>query len=503
MCAVLLPAQSTTSGWQLVWSDEFNGTVNAAPDSSKWTYDLGYDCCGNNEIETYTNSTKNVFQDGNGNLVIRAISDGAGDYTSGRIKTEGLASFTYGIVEARIKLPFGQGIWPAFWMLGTNITTVNWPTCGEVDIMENFGAWKSNPGANYQFKNAGTIHGPAANVNNPPDYPPSGIGTSFTLPFGETIYDDYHVYSIQWAKDSIQFFVDGTPYQTLTPSSLTGNDMWVFDAPFFLILNQAIGGPNTFLGPPDSTTVFPSDMVVDYVRVYQPAVITATTPVITPGRVLNAASYLGTMAPGGLAALFGQNLADNTYANTFDTSAGKFPTTVAGVSVSVNGVNAPLTYVSATQINFQIPWETTPGPTVNIQVTRNSATSNVEPVMIEANTSPSVFIKDYTTGAVFATPNAGTDRYTLWGNGFGPKTSSSPDGVPWPNQAIKTTSACTLTINGQPATVHYCGAAPGEVIDQLNFEYPSGLSGSAPYPATLNIGPITYHFLVPGPPAGV
>ncbi len=495
MCAVLLPAQSTT-GWQLVWSDEFNGSANTAPDPAKWTYDLGGGGWGNGELETYTNSAQNVFQDGNGNLVIRAINS-AGNYTSARIKTEGLASFQYGIVEARIKLPFGQGIWPAFWMLGTNITTVSWPMCGEVDIMENFGAWKSIPSQDYAHKNAGTIHGPAANVSNPPDYPPSGIGTSFTLPFGETVYDDYHVYSIQWAKGSIQFFVDGALYETLTPSSLTGNDVWVFDNPFFLILNQAIGGPNTFLGQPDSTTVFPSDMVVDYVRYYQPTTISGTTPVIDPGRVQNAASYLGTMAPGSLVALFGENLADQKYPNPFDTTAGKFPNTVAGVSVSVNGVPAALTYISPTQINFQIPWETAPGPAVNIKVTRNSVDSNVEPVMIEANTSPSMFIKDYNTGAVWVT-GCTQGVCTMWGNGFGPKASSSPDGVPW-SAGSKTTQTCTLTIGGQAAHVHYCGAAPGEVIDQLNFEYPSGLSGSSVYPATLNIGSITYHFLVPAP----
>lgn len=124
--------------WQLAWSDEFSGAAGTLPDPSKWTYDLGAGGWGNGELETYTNSTRNVYQDGQGNLVVHVEKDGSG-YTSARLKTKGLFSFTYGKVEARIQIPRGQGIWPAFWMLGANIDQVNWPQSGEIDIMENIG----------------------------------------------------------------------------------------------------------------------------------------------------------------------------------------------------------------------------------------------------------------------------------------------------------------------------------------------------------------------------
>ncbi|HZU25896.1 MAG TPA: glycoside hydrolase family 16 protein, partial [Bryobacteraceae bacterium] len=319
-----LAAAQSGSGWNLVWSDEFNGPAGQLPDSAKWTYDLGYDCCGNNEIETYTQSTNNIFQDGKGNLVIRALKDSAGNYTSGRIKTQGLFSFTYGRAEARIKLPYGKGIWPAFWMLGANITSVGWPQCGEVDIMENFG-----PAQNDLSNNAGSLHGPG--------YTGAAVGQKYTLPFGETVSDDYHIYAIEWSPNSMQYFVDGTLYETQTRSTIPSGTQWVFNnQPFFLILNQAIGGPNSgdFIGTPDSTTPFPSDMIVDWVRVYQTATVSDTTPVITPGRVLNAASYLGSMAPGSLAALWGTSLSDKVYTNLFDSGKNAFPTTVAGVSVT-------------------------------------------------------------------------------------------------------------------------------------------------------------------------
>ena len=485
-------AAQAPSGWKLLWSDEFNGPRGQLPDSTKWTYDLGGGGWGNSELETYTNSTANVFQDGQGNLIIRAIQDSSGNYTSARIKTEGLFSFTYGRAEARIKLPFGQGIWPAFWILGTDIETVSWPGCGEVDIMENPGAWKTpdNPGLNEAYLNNGSVHAPPEPVYS--------ASTTFTLPFGETVYDDYHVYAVEWSEESIQFLVDGTPYLTVTPSSITPGQ-WVFNKPFFLILNQAIGG--SWPGSPDASTVFPSDLVVDYVRIYQPVAVGATTPVITPGRVENAASYLGTMAPGSLASLWGTNLADNTYNNTF--SNGAFPTSVAGVSVTVNGNAAPLTYVGSSQINFQIPWETQPG-VANVQVVRNKIGSNIEPVTIQGATAPSAFIADFTTGAVFAT-NCTAGVCTLWGNGFGPKNGASVDGVPATSAPamltpLETASNCALTIDGKAAIVDYCGASPGLIIDQLNFEYPSGLpSGSSFFDATLSIGGVTGRFRIPAP----
>jgi beta-glucanase (GH16 family) len=232
------------------WADEFDGPANTLPDPSKWTYDLGNNNgWGNRELETYTNSLQNVHLDGAGRLVIHVDRSGS-TYTSARIKTQGLISARYGRIEARIRLPFGPGIWPAFWMLGTNITTVGWPQCGEIDIMENIGR---EPSINH-----GSIHGPGYSGGN-------SISVLYTLPAGTRFSDDFHVFAVQWAPQTITFFVDGTAYRTVTPSSLPPGASWVFDNPFFVILNVAVGG--NFPGSPDDTTQFPQEMLVDYVRV--------------------------------------------------------------------------------------------------------------------------------------------------------------------------------------------------------------------------------------------
>jgi beta-glucanase (GH16 family) len=239
------PAPPTSTSW----SDEFDGAANASPDRSKWTYDLGNNNgWGNQELEAYTSSLDNVRLDGQGHLVIRAVSTPTG-FTSARLKTQGLFTMQYGRVEIRAKLPAGQGLWPALWMLGANITTVGWPQCGEIDIMENVGR---EPGTIH-----GTVHGPGYSGGN-------GVSSSFTLPGGQRVFDEFHVYAVQWTASSIAFSVDGTPYATVTPASLRGN-AWVFNTPFFLIVNVAVGG--TFPGSPDGTTTFPQEMVVDYVRV--------------------------------------------------------------------------------------------------------------------------------------------------------------------------------------------------------------------------------------------
>src|ERR1039457_3254280 len=262
--AVIATAQTTT-GWQLSWSDEFNDPAGTTPDPTKWNYDLGTNNgWGNGEIEVYTNSPKNVFQDGKGNLVIRAIRDASGNYTSARLQTGNPGASTqttdlswqFGRIEARIKLPFGQGVCPAFWMLGENIGSVGWPACGELDIMENFGTFNNNVSVNN-----GTAHGPGYSAGN-------GIGQSYTLPLGQKVADDFHLYAIEWSQDSIEWFVDGASYHKVTPASLPAGRQWVFNSPLFILLNLAIGGPNTFLGAPDPKAPFPDqDMMVDYVRV--------------------------------------------------------------------------------------------------------------------------------------------------------------------------------------------------------------------------------------------
>src|SRR5581483_1382609 len=258
LICVLAPCFAQNApNYQLVWSDEFNGPANSAPDSRKWTYDLGGNGWGNNERETYTNSTDNVFLDGNGHLIIRAL-DNNGMYTSGRIKTQGKFAFAYGKVEARIKIPFAQAIWPAFWMLGANITTVGWPTCGEIDIMENFGKQNNDASTNH-----GTVHGPGYSGGG-------GISKSYTLPSGQQFSNDFHTFSMEWAPGSIELCVDGNSYSKVTPASLPSGKQWVFDAhPMFIILNVAVGGSPAPVGYPDASTTFPQDMVVDYVRVYQ------------------------------------------------------------------------------------------------------------------------------------------------------------------------------------------------------------------------------------------
>jgi beta-glucanase (GH16 family) len=241
------------------WADEFDGPANTLPDPAKWTYDLGNNNgWGNQELETYTNLVQNVRLDGSGHLVIHVDRNGS-SYTSARLKTQGMFSAEYGRIESRIRLPFGQGIWPAFWMLGTNITTVGWPQCGEIDVMENVGR---EPSVNH-----GSVHGPGYSGGN-------SVSGLYTLSGSSRFADDFHVFAIQWAPQSISFFVDGVSYKTVTPASLPSGASWVFDNPFFLILNVAVSG--NFPGSPDTTTTFPQEMIVDYVRVSGAPQITAS-----------------------------------------------------------------------------------------------------------------------------------------------------------------------------------------------------------------------------------
>jgi beta-glucanase (GH16 family) len=235
----------------LVWSDEFDGAEGQSPDSTKWVFDIGTDW-GNNQLEYDTDRPENVSLDGDGNLAIVAREESylGSDYTSGRIKTQYRFARTRGRFEARIKLPVGQGIWPAFWLLGTDIGTVGWPECGEIDIMEYRG----------QLPNVvtGALHGPGYSGGG-------AIGGSYTLP-GGSFNDDFHVFAVDWNANSITWSVDDQEYLTLTPSDLPSGADWVFDHDFFIILNVAVGG--NYVGPPDASTTFPQTMLVDYVRVY-------------------------------------------------------------------------------------------------------------------------------------------------------------------------------------------------------------------------------------------
>ena len=286
----LVNAGAQTQNWQLVWSDEFNGAAGLQPNPQFWTLQQGltpdgaqtYNCLFGQTTSGCDPNNPNVYLDGNGNLAIvaRAAAGAPNGITSGRLSTTSgtnnsniLFSTQYGRVEAGITLPVdagNQGVWPAFWMLGNNISAINWPASGEIDIMEYIG--KANPNLIY-----GTLHGPGyANI---------GLGYQATNPSG---WGGYHVFGIIWSPNQIQFYVDSITniYATLTPADIMANQAWVngglaswpFNDPFFIILDLNMGGP--FPGNVDATTTYPQTLLVDYVRVYQavaPAAPTAVT----------------------------------------------------------------------------------------------------------------------------------------------------------------------------------------------------------------------------------
>jgi beta-glucanase (GH16 family) len=240
--------------WQLVWEDEFEGPAGQSPDASKWTYDLGRgpneDGWGNAELQFYTQRPENVSLDGSGNLAITARSESfaGASYTSARIKTQGLFAQTFGRFEARIKLPWGSGIWPAFWMLGSDIETIGWPQCGEIDIMEYRG---QEPNIIH-----GSVHGPGYSGESP-------ITKSYGFE-NDRFDQNFHLFAIEWDRDYINFFVDDILYQQIKPIDAPGE--WVYDHSFFILLNVAVGG--NYVGFPNRGTSFPQTMLVDFVRVY-------------------------------------------------------------------------------------------------------------------------------------------------------------------------------------------------------------------------------------------
>lgn len=238
---------SSYPGYSLIWSDEFNGSVL---DNNSWNYETGGNGWGNNELENYTNSANNSFITNGRYLVIEARQESANSYTSARLTTMGKREFTHGRMDIRAKLPKGQGIWPAIWMLGSDITSTPWPACGEIDIMELLG--------NTPNKIYGTMHW--GNVGQGS----SSLGGNYTLP-AEDFSQKFHVFSIVWDSTKIEWYVDNQLYFTGNKTGVNGN--YPFDKPFFFILNVAIGG--NWPGNPDGTTAFPQRMIVDYVRVFQ------------------------------------------------------------------------------------------------------------------------------------------------------------------------------------------------------------------------------------------
>jgi len=276
-----LPAVAQNWG-NPVWSDEFAGPLGTPIDSTKWTYDTGI-LNVNNEVEYYCapstvvggcqTSNPNAYLDGNGNLVIQAIRQNnsttpySGSWTSARLLTSGLETFQYGRAESRMSLPAGPGIWPAFWSLGSNITTVSWPNCGEQDYMENVPLSPGGLGPNVI---ASTLHGNSTNgVYN--------LGGKYTL--SGTDVTAMHAYGAIWSPGMVQFYVDDPTkvFFVGTASDMKSGQTWAFDHSFFLLLNLAIGGDGSWPGPPDATTPSPAVMTVDYVRIYKAALVQAPT----------------------------------------------------------------------------------------------------------------------------------------------------------------------------------------------------------------------------------
>jgi beta-glucanase (GH16 family) len=250
-------------GWSLTWEDTFDGPAGAPPDPAVWGYDLGDGTqvgipgWGNGERQWYTDAPENVALDGDGHLVITArraeerldCHYGPCEYTSARILTRDRFSFQHGWLEARIQVPRGFGLWPAFWLLGEDIDEVGWPSSGEIDVMEHVGRRPTEI--------LGTLHGPG--------YSGSG-GISGRIDLGAPVADDFHVVAIEWEPDRIAWYVDGVRYHEVSRADVEP-EAWVFEQPFFLLLNVAVGG--SLGGPVFPDTEFPARMLVDHVRLYQ------------------------------------------------------------------------------------------------------------------------------------------------------------------------------------------------------------------------------------------
>jgi beta-glucanase (GH16 family) len=260
------PTTGWPTGWRPTFCQEFDVPNGSSPDPAIWTPDVTGNGWGNQELQYYTSASANIFIE-NGDLVLRAMRDASGahtcwygpcQYTSAQLESIHHFSQAYGRFEARMKIPAGVGLWPAFWMLGANSDTVHWPACGEIDVMESVGM---NPGTVY-----GTLHMDATNsaTTNVQD------GQHYVLPGGAALSDAYHVYAVEWAPGVVRFYLDDTLYFTAQPTDAmitSQSGHWVFDHPFYLLLDLAVGG--NWPGSPTAATVFPADLHVDYVRVYE------------------------------------------------------------------------------------------------------------------------------------------------------------------------------------------------------------------------------------------
>jgi beta-glucanase (GH16 family) len=236
-----------TADGRLVWSDEFDEPAGAPPNPSWWSHETGAHGWGNDELQNYTGNTINAKHDGIGNLAISATRTGSG-YASARLITKGRFQFCFGRLEARLRVPAGPGLWPALWMLGANIDEVGWPQCGEIDVMEHVGAAPQRV--------FGTVHCPGHFGKG---------GLSGTHAGDNALHEGFHVFAVDWKPETISWSIDGATYFSVTADELGVN--WVFNHPFYILIDLAVGG--TLGGEVDGNTVFPADLTIDYVRVYQ------------------------------------------------------------------------------------------------------------------------------------------------------------------------------------------------------------------------------------------
>lgn len=370
MVAFVLAGAASAQDWgEPVWSDEFNSSVpGAPPDASNWTYEVGGNGWGNHELEIYCaagavgtasesgaappavcNAERpNAFQDGQGHLIIRALRVSAepaptGTWTSARMKSVGLREFQYGRMEACMKLPVGAGLWPAFWMMGTG---ARWPAGGEMDIMENIPAAGGSASGLGPTKVEGTIHGPSSSARGH-----FSLTQVDALPAGGRVDDSTpgcHVYGAIWSPFMIQMYVDDwrKPYFIRTAADVPADGRWVFNAPFYFLLNSAVGGD--WPGPPDVATPSPADVVVDYVRVYKSRRVdapvvragpwksadgTASTVLSMTSRVRGGYMYVGCASEGAVCSVDTGNVLNAAVA---DFGAGETQTAKISVKGAVN-----------------------------------------------------------------------------------------------------------------------------------------------------------------------
>ncbi|MFZ3200807.1 MAG: malectin domain-containing carbohydrate-binding protein, partial [Candidatus Acidiferrales bacterium] len=436
MAGVLLLASSASAqNWTLVWSDEFNGAAGSAPSSSNWTFAQGNPGV-NGELETYcapgsntspcSTATPNLYEDGNGNLVMSAILTPSGTWTSGKLETPNLEMPEYGRIEARMKLVVGDGLWPAFWMLGSDILTgTSWPTCGEIDILE----WVPQDGPTMT---TGVEHGPGY----------SGCcGTSnahYTFPNGGRVDDaSYHTYGVVWLQNSIQWYRDdpSTPFFTVTSSNIPSGDAWVFNQPFYIILNQAVGGSYPSPGP-DSTTPNPSNVLVDYVRVYSAQ--SCTAPTVPTGLSATAASSteinLSWTASTSSDCTVTYSVFRSTTSGFTPSTSNQVASNVSGTTYSDNGLASSTTYyylVEATDYGNTTAPSNQAGATTAALGTQllaidSGSTATETPFVADedftggttsthANTINTSNVKNPAPAAVYQTDRVGNFSYTIGG----------------------------------------------------------------------------------------